>query len=192
MTDPHLSDAVVTAFVDEACTADAAAVITAHLRACPSCRARVTVESLAKQTVQARAAAARVAGVPLPFRPRVWRLGRPALPKYASLVLLTVALAGGAALVWPRTAASSVVGTIGDSYCGYAHRFSAHFNVSDAACTLGCVRGGAEFVLVTDAAVYRVSNQAFPTLALFANKRVVATGLTNGHTITVARLEAAP
>jgi hypothetical protein len=83
------------------------------------------------------------------------------------------------------------VGVIGDSFCQHEHRFTTRFNVDEHTCTLGCVRGGAEFVLVTDTQVYRIHNQQLPELAAFANRRVKVKGTWDGDRIVVASMAAA-
>jgi hypothetical protein len=83
------------------------------------------------------------------------------------------------------------VGVIGDSFCPEYHRFSARFNVDDHECTLGCVRHGAEFVLITETQVYRIRNQQWPDLATFANLRVKVEGTLDGDRIVVAKMSAA-
>jgi hypothetical protein len=62
--------------------------------------------------------------------------------------------------------------------------------VDDRVCTLGCVRRGAEFVLVTDTQVYRIHNQQLPELAAFANRRVKVEGTWAGDRIAVASVAA--
>jgi hypothetical protein len=106
----------------------------------------------------------------------VFRLGQPALPVrpilLAFFAVVGLALAGW----WLRPAPVLAVGVIGDSFCEHEHRFSARFNVGDRECTLGCVKAGAQFVLVTDTQVYRIHNQQLPELAAFANRRVSLRG----------------
>jgi len=66
-----------------------------------------------------------------------------------------------------------------------------YFNVNERECTLGCVRRGAEFVLVTDRQVYRIRNQQLPELPALANHRVNVEGTLDGDGIVVARMTAA-
>ena len=74
----------------------------------------------------------------------------------------------------------TAVGVIVDSYCQHEHRFSSRVN--DRECTLGCVKGGAEFVLVTDTQIYRISDQQRPELQTWqtgvsrSRARLMATG----------------
>jgi hypothetical protein len=62
--------------------------------------------------------------------------------------------------------------------------------VSDRECTLGCVKGGAEFVLVTDTQIYRISDQQLPELQTLANRRVEVAGTIDGDRIVVVRMSA--
>jgi hypothetical protein len=82
------------------------------------------------------------------------------------------------------------VGVIGDSFCEHQHRFSARFNVGDRECTLGCVKAGAEFVLVTETQVYRIHNQQLLELAALANQRVRMRGTVKDGRLLVARVTA--
>jgi hypothetical protein len=132
-------------------------------------------------------------GIALPWRPRVFRLGQPALPAAPlTLLLLLVAVVGaGVAWAWLRPTRVQAVGVIGDSYCNHEHRFTTRFNVSERECTLGCVQRGAEFVLVTDTQLYRIRNQQLPELAALANHRVKVEGTLDGDRISVAKMTAA-
>jgi hypothetical protein len=184
-------DRLATPFVDGESTEAERTAIVAHLGQCQSCRTRAEAESAAKHVLQARAAVARRMGIAPAWRPRVVRLGQPALPVH-SIPLLLLAAAVGAGLVgfWLRPTTVLAVGTIGDSFCDHEHRFSARFNVDDRECTLGCVQRGAEFVLVTDTQIYRIRNQRLPELAAFANQRVKIQGTLDGDQIVVARMTA--
>jgi len=185
----HDVDQLVTQFIDGECAAADRAAVVAHLRACDACRRRVDAESTAKEVLHAHATVARTMGVAPSWRPRVFRLGQPALPMRAA-TLTVVAVATGAALlaVWFRPAPVIAVGMIGDSICAHEHRYTARFNVSDRECTLGCVKVGAEFVLVTDTRIYRIDNQQLPELASFASRRVQIKGRLDGDRIVVASI----
>jgi len=186
-------DRFSTSFIDGECTAAEGTAITAHLRECPGCRARVDAESAARHVLQSRAAAARRVGIALPWRPRVFRLGQPALPSAPSmlLLLLVTVIGAGVAAFWLRPIRVQAVGVIGDSYCNHEHRFTTRFNVSERECTLGCVQRGAEFVLVTDTQLYRIRNQQLPELAALANHRVTVEGTLDGDRIVIASMTAA-
>jgi hypothetical protein len=128
-----------------------------------------------------------------PWRPRVFRLGQPALPIRAATFALVAAVGGAAfAGLWLRPARVMAVGVIGDSVCAHEHRFTVRFNATDRECTLGCVKAGAEFVLVTDTEVHRISNQQLPELVAFANRRVEVSGTRDGDRIVVASMRESP
>jgi putative zinc finger protein len=180
---------LITPFIDGECRAAERAAVLAHLQRCPECRVRVEAESTASQVLHAHAAIARTMGVSPSWRPRVFRLGQPALPVRPTLLvvaILGVLLAGW----WLRPTRVMAVGVIGDSYCEHRHRYSTRFNVTDRDCTLGCVKGGAEFVLVTDTQVYRIRNQQLPELAAFANQRVRMQGTVKDGRMLVATVNA--
>ena len=186
-------DRFSTSFIDGECTEAERTAIIAHLRQCPGCRARVDAESAARHVLQSRAAVARSNGIAPPWRPRVFRLGQPALPAAPLTLLLLLVTVAGAGVVWAwlRPTRVQAVGVIGDSYCNHEHRFTTRFNVSERECTLGCVQRGAEFVLVTDTQLYRIRNQQLPELAALANHRVKVEGTLDGDRIVVARMTAA-
>jgi hypothetical protein len=148
----------------------------------------VEAESAAKRVLQARATVYRSMGVAPPWRPRVRRLGHPVLPSRSMLALLAGVVAAGLGGWWLRPAPVLAVGVVSDSFCAHQHRFTARFNVDERECTLGCVRRGAQFVLVTDTQVYRIRNQQLPELAAFANLRVSVAGTVEGDQIDVASL----
>jgi len=59
---------------------------------------------------------------------------------------------------------------------------------SDRDCVLGCVRAGAEFVLITNKGVYQIRNQELPELAAFANARVKVEGALDGGRLLISRM----
>ena len=180
----------MTPFIDGVCSEAERAAVLVHLKACRHCQARAEAESTAKNLLHAHAAIARTMGVPPPWRPRVFRLGQPTLPVHAAWLLLFAMVGVGLIGLWLRPARVMAVGLIGDSFCEHHHRFTARFNVGDRECTLGCVKRGAEFVLVTDTQIYRIENQQLPGLPAFANLRVKVEGTLEGDRILVANLTA--
>jgi hypothetical protein len=180
----HEIDRLVTPFIDGECSAEERASVVVHLRECPACRERVDAEASAKQMLHAHATVSRTR-----LRPRVFNLGRPTRPAYRALLTLFTVAAVGLLGLWLRPATVTAVGVIGDSYCQHEHRFSSRVN--DRECTLGCVKGGAEFVLVTDTQIYRISDQQRPELQTLANRRVEVAGTIDGDRIVVTRLSAA-
>jgi hypothetical protein len=184
-------DQLVTPFIDGECTGEVRTEVLAHLRHCQGCRIRVEAESTAKHVLHAHAAVARTLGVAPAWRPRVFRLGKPAVPVHPTLMLLFAAIGAGLFGFWLRPTPVMAVGVIGDSFCQHEHRFTTRFNVDERVCTLGCVKRGAEFVLVTDTQVYRINNQKLPELAAFANRRVKVAGTWAGDRIVVTSMAAA-
>lgn len=184
----HALDLLLTPFVDGECTTEERAIVTAHLAECAECRQRLEAESTARQVLHAHAAAARTMGASPTWRPRVWRLGHPGLRMHSRALLLLAVLAAGLLVLWLRPAQASAIGVIGDSVCQHKHLFTERFNVDDRACTLGCVKRGAAFVLVTDTRVYQIRNQDLPDLATFASMRVRVTGSINGEVISITSI----
>jgi hypothetical protein len=178
-------DPLLTPFVDGECAPEERAIVTAHLAECAECRQRLEAESTARQVLHAHAAAARTMGAPPTWRPRVWRLGHPALRVHSRAFLLVAVLTAGLLVLWLRPAQASAIGVIGDSWCQHKHLFTERFNVDDRTCTLGCVKRGAAFVLVTDTRVYQIRNQDLPELVNFASMRVRVTGRINGEVISI-------
>jgi hypothetical protein len=186
-----LVDRLMTPFVDGECAEDERAAVIAHLRGCAPCTRRVEAESTARQLLHAHASVARTMGVEPEWRPRVWRLGRPMVPASAAALLLAGALGGVLLAAWLRPAPVLAVGVIGDSRCQHEHRPAARFAVDEGTCTRNCVAAGAEYVLVTDTRIFRISNQDLADLPALADVRVAVRGRMNGDMILVARLDPA-
>jgi hypothetical protein len=184
-------DGLITPFVDDVCSPRERAAIVTHLQQCDACRSRVEAEAAARNILRAHAAIGRAMDASPSWRPRVFRLGQPALPAHPKLLLALAVICAGMAGWWLRPAPVVAVGLIGDSFCQRNHRLATIFNVGDRECTLGCVKAGAEFVLVSDREVYRIRNQKMPELALFANRRVQVRGRMKDGRIVVAKLTAA-
>jgi hypothetical protein len=183
----HDIDRLVTPFIDGECAATEREAVVAHLHACDACRRRIDAESTAKQVLHAHATVARTMGVAPAWRPRVFRLGQPTLPIRGAGLAVAAVAAGTLLALWLRSAPVVAVGVIGDSICAHDHRgFTTRFNVDDRECTLGCVKAGAEFVLVTDSQIYRIDNQQLPELASLASRRVEIKGKLEGDRIVVA------
>jgi hypothetical protein len=107
----------------------------------------------------------------------------------ATLALVAIVASAALVALWLRPTPVVAVGVIGDSVCAHEHAaFTSRFNASDRECTLGCVKRGAEFVLVTDTGVHRISNQDLPELTTFANRRVEVSGARDGDRIVVASI----
>src|SRR5215471_5517495 len=81
------------------------------------------------------------------------------------------------------------IGQISDSMCGASHAkmTGAHPGMSDRDCALACVKGGGQFVFVSDGKVY--TNQDSPLLQMHAGHAgVTLTGEMKGDTITVSKI----
>lgn len=107
-------------------------------------------------------------------------------------VLRGVILAGLVAGLCSFASAASMTmtGSISDSNCGLSHAkmTSAHPGLTDAKCTLGCVKGGAKYVFVSGGKVYTIANQNLADLAKDAGESVSLTGDFSGDTVTVSKL----
>ena len=83
------------------------------------------------------------------------------------------------------------IGEISDSMCGASHAkmTGAHPGMSDRDCALACVKGGGQFVFVSDGKVYKIANQDSPLLQMHAGHAgVTLTGEMKGDTITVSKI----
>ena len=83
-------------------------------------------------------------------------------------------------------------GKISDSNCGASHAkmMAAHADakMTDAQCTLACVKAGAKYVFVMGDKVYSIANQDFAALPKDAGRTVKLTGDLSGDTITVSKI----
>jgi len=184
-------DRLITPFVDGEGSLEERAGVLTHLQQCHECRTRVEAEATARHLLREQAAVARTMGASPPWRPRVFRLGQPTLLVHPMALYFVLIISVGLAALWFRPARVMAVGVISDSFCEHDHRrFTTIFNASDRQCTLGCVRAGAEFVLVTDAQVYRIRNQHLAELAAFANRRVKIEGKMEDGRILIAKMTA--
>jgi hypothetical protein len=180
-------DQLVTPFIDDECSATERTEVLAHLQQCHGCRIRVEAESTARHVLSGHAAVARTLGVTPPWRPRVFRLGQPTLPVHLTVLLLCGMIGAGLLVFWLRPTPVLAVGVIGDSVCQREHLFTARFNVGDHECTLGCVKAGAEFVLVTDTQVYRLGRD-LPDAATLGSQRVAIEGTLDGDLIRISKV----
>jgi hypothetical protein len=87
-------------------------------------------------------------------------------------------------------ASMTMTGAISDSNCGLSHAkmTSAHPGLTDKACTLACVKGGAKYVFVSGGKVYAIENQSMPELAKEAGSQVSLTGDFSGDKVTVSKV----
>jgi hypothetical protein len=80
-------------------------------------------------------------------------------------------------------------GDISDSNCGAHHKMAGNAR----GCTLGCVKHGANYVLVTGGKVLVIANQKLSDLEKYAGEhvKVMATRSADGKGITVASIQSA-
>ena len=185
-------DPFITPYVDGEAGEEERAAVAGHLAGCAACRVRVEAEAMARHVLRAHAAVSRTMGVPPPWRPRAFRLGQPSLGRQhpASIALLAIAMTAAAWYGVTRgmgDPSMSTVGVIGDSFCGRRHVYTTA-DITDRACTQGCLNAGAEYVLVTDTEVYRIRNQEFPGLGRYASARVEVTGTLSRTLLTIERI----
>jgi hypothetical protein len=109
-------------------------------------------------------------------------------PMKMHLLLLTVALIGGAA---SPGADQTWTGKIADSACGAKHEEAAENQgvMPDRECTEACVRGGSKYILIVDGKVLKIANQDNKDLAVHAGHAVKVTGELKGSEITVSKIE---
>lgn len=100
----------------------------------------------------------------------------------AAMVVLTAVPGFAADQTWS--------GQISDSMCGAKHQPPTEGQeLSDAECTVQCVKGGSKYVLVADGKIYKIANQDFGDLATKAGTPVKVTGELSGDTVTVKKIE---
>jgi len=86
-----------------------------------------------------------------------------------------------------QTQTQTMMGKISDSMCGAKHGMGGK---SDADCVAECIKGGAQYVFVTDkdSKIYKIANQKFADLAVRAGQDVQLTGTFKDDTITVSKI----
>lgn len=104
----------------------------------------------------------------------------------------TVLMAGIALLLLGAGAAAADAtwtGQISDSMCGAKHTDAKHGKkMTDRDCALACAARGAQFVLVSDGKVYKLTNHD-ADLRAHAGHTVKLTGALTGESIRVATIE---
>ena len=90
--------------------------------------------------------------------------------------------------IW--AAPQTLTGQISDSMCGKGHAGMGEMGKNPKECTMGCVKAGGKYVLVSGDKVYDIKNQNFAALAANAGANVQLTGdvATDGKTITVTKI----
>ena len=84
-------------------------------------------------------------------------------------------------------------GKISDSACGASHAKmrAAHPDLaSDKDCTLGCIKSGSKYVLVSKGKVFQIDNQNLDDLQKYAGQNVTLTGKLTGDSIEVTSVVA--
>jgi hypothetical protein len=105
------------------------------------------------------------------------------LATLAAALLLALGTAFGAPSTW--------TGKLSDSMCRAKHEPPSEGGpkLSDRDCTLACVRGGSQYVLVTEEKTYKIGNQKAEGLETYAGFTVVVTGELEDGTITISKIE---
>ena len=86
-----------------------------------------------------------------------------------------------------RAADQTLMGTISDSLCGASHKDMGK-KMSDRECTQACTAKGAQYVLVADSKVYKLTNHD-ADLKTHAGHTVNLNGDVKGDTIKVLKIE---
>jgi hypothetical protein len=104
-------------------------------------------------------------------------------------IVLAIALAAPASLL----AQQSWTGRISDSMCKAKHEEAAEGagKIADHDCTVSCVKGGSQYVLMVDGKVYQIANQSLAELETYAGEQVTVTGTAKGDAITVDKIQPA-
>ncbi|MEX0880108.1 MAG: hypothetical protein WEB59_06160 [Thermoanaerobaculia bacterium] len=83
-------------------------------------------------------------------------------------------------------------GQISDSTCGASHKSAIEHSgkkLSDAECTVACVKDGGKYVFVSGGKIYDIANQDLGDLEKHAGHTVKLTGEMKDNTITVHKVE---
>ncbi len=93
----------------------------------------------------------------------------------------------------PAWAQQSWTGQISDSMCKAKHEETAEGagKMADHDCTVSCVKGGSQYVLIVDGKVFQIANQSLAELEKYAGERVIVSGSINGDAITASKVEPA-
>ena len=104
-----------------------------------------------------------------------------------ALIFATALMFGVAASA--AAAPETWTGQISDSHCGAKHMAMDGKKMSDRECTQMCVKGGGQYVFVSQGKVYQIADQKDAALAAHAGHTVLLTGEMKGDTITVAKID---
>lgn len=88
-------------------------------------------------------------------------------------------------------AAETWKGTISDSMCGLKHSADKHEGkgADHRACVEKCVKGGGEYVFISNDKAIKIANQKFEGLKLHAGHEVMLTGEIKDDVVTVSKIE---
>ncbi|HVT94259.1 MAG TPA: hypothetical protein VHD76_15545 [Bryobacteraceae bacterium] len=100
---------------------------------------------------------------------------------------LLILLAAGGMLAAPAFA-DTLNGTISDSKCGAKHEAATE---ADAKCAQGCVKKGAEPVLVSEGKVLKIAADSKEKVADLVGKKVTITGTVDDDVVTIEDAKAA-
>ena len=86
---------------------------------------------------------------------------------------------------------TTLSGQISDSLCKAKHEEAAEGagKMTDHDCTVSCVKGGSQYVLLVDGKVIQIANQNRRDLEAFAGQAVKVTGELKGDGITIATID---
>jgi hypothetical protein len=94
---------------------------------------------------------------------------------------------GASMLLAMSAAAATMEGMISDSHCGAKH---AAATAADAKCVAGCMKKGADPVLVSEGKVYKIDAASKSKVEDYLGKKVTVEGNTEGDTVTIESIKA--
>ena len=161
-----------------------------HLVHCPPCRKLLAEQQAVRDFARAHASQSRALGLDPAWRRSDPEPGLPPQPRFRwarGAVMTAAAVCLTLAALWlVRPPGVSATGLLIDSTCAVEPRpFMAD---ATAACVLGCIRNGAEFVLVVQGVAYGIRNQHMEALVAHAGQAVRVSGHLVGGEIKIASL----
>jgi hypothetical protein len=185
----------LTSYVDNEVSAGERLRVEDHLRRCDACRHRVRRQQAVRQRLRRWSAemngndvllSAWPAEAETMSRRRGGTLLRIGVVSSAAIALVFVIWSGGPG----RAVALAARGQITDSLCasGHSHTAPALRSMSGRDCVRRCVEMGAEYVFVSEGAVYRIRNQDFVDLMHLAGQDVQLEGELRRNVLTVSQV----
>lgn len=101
---------------------------------------------------------------------------------------LVFSFVGASALLAMSAAAATMEGTISDSHCGAKHAAATE---ADMKCVAGCVKKGADPVLVSEGKVYKIDSESKSKVEEYLGKKVTVEGNVEGDTVSIESVKAA-